>query len=162
MAEIPIGKKYCTDCKSRLQAIVIASSQDFPNQYRTMIYRCPYCSKKENVTKLFFYRRVKLKKLKNIGKFKAFRAYALKLNKTIKNLSGYNPVVVKKPRNQFCFNCKEKLNYDAMASTTRNENCIEMRSYYHFDCRNSDDDESMFSFVRVRLDGIEIVRLTQG
>lgn len=159
---IPTVKKYCPDCKSNLQSLSIVSSHDFPNQYRTMIYRCWWCSRENKITKLFFFRKTKLKKLKSIGKFKAFRIFALKLNMTIKNLSGYQPVVTKIPRKQFCFHCKEKLNYDSQASMTRNQNGIEMRSYYHFDCMKQDDDEIMFTFVRIRTDGLELIRMVQG
>jgi hypothetical protein len=158
--EINLIQKYCPDCTAMMNSLSLVSSQEFPNEYRLMVYRCPKCTKENQVTKLFFLRKVDLKEDEK-GKFSASRTYNEKLVVLVNTLHGYGIIHAEKAPTQYCIYCKAKLRYDAQASVTNNGEKPDIRSYFHFDCSDSKED-LIFTFIRSRIDNVELVRMIQG
>lgn len=151
----------CPDCKGMLVSVRLGVFIDAPNKYRTLVYTCKNCSIKSGFQKIFFLKKMKLK-LKKKRKVFALPNNIKRLTGMYRILKHHTPVPETKIPTRYCLYCKTKLYYDRFSSLVHNDGMrLNVRSYFHFDCPKSKDDETTFTFIRARIGKIETVRILQ-
>lgn len=154
-----LGRKYCPECGSNLSSIVLLSNFDIPNEFRSSVYHCNKCSKSSEKLVLVCMSLTKLVELKKKGKFPSAVKYSEKLADylhTKNQLFLHDDTIPKK----LCPECKEALHYDSSASNMKSD--VKVRTYFHFDCRNSNQRQLMFFFVKQQVENMIINRVIIG
>lgn len=152
-------RKHCPDCGSALTSIILLSNFDVPNEFRSSVYHCNKCSKSTGKLVLVCLSLTKLSELKKKGKFPNAVKYSEKLAdylQTKNQLFLHDEAIPKK----FCPECKEALHYDSSASSVKSD--IKARAYFHFDCRNSNQHQLIFFFVKQQVENVIINRVIVG
>jgi len=109
---------------------------------------------------VFSFSYTKLAEFKEKGKFPAAVKYTKKL---VIYLKSKNQSFLHEDRipKKFCYDCKEKLFYDRDASNLK-LSVVKIRTYFHFDCKNNDQHQLMFFFIKQRIENVVINRIIVG
>ena len=151
-------RRYCPDCCSTLSNIILLSSWNNPNEYRSSVYRCNKCSKATGKLVLVCLSLTKLTELKAKGKFHSAVKHSEQLVdylQTKNQLFLHDDTIPKK----FCPECKKPLFYDASASNMKSD--VKIRTFFHFDCK-ARKHQMIFFFVRQQVENMIINRVIVG